>query len=39
MGSLQWGGAISVMMVLLALGCMSIIAMAFAVNRTVRELR
>jgi MFS family permease len=35
----QWGGASGVMRVLLALGSVSIIAMAFAVSRTVRELR
>jgi hypothetical protein len=34
----QWGDGGSVMMVLLALGCVSIIAMALAVSRTVREL-
>jgi hypothetical protein len=34
----QWGGASSVRTVLLALGCVSIIAMALAVSRTVREL-
>jgi hypothetical protein len=33
----QWGGAGSAMMVLLTLGCVSIIAMALAVSRTVRE--